>query len=159
MKAAEITDRLISELRTGRHRFARVNYANGDMVGHTGHFDATVMAVEAVDLQLARLRRVVDALDGVLVVTADHGNADEMFQRGKGGAIERDKVTGVPVAKTSHTLAPVPLAIHDRHAGDRYALDPARAAGAGIASVTATCLELLGYTVPTDLAPSLVRFA
>jgi 2,3-bisphosphoglycerate-independent phosphoglycerate mutase len=95
------------------------------MVGHTGHFDATVMAVEAVDLQLARLRRVVDALDGVLVVTADHGNADEMFQRGKGGAIERDKVTGVPVAKTSHTLAPVPLAIHDRHAGDRYALDPA----------------------------------
>lgn len=159
MKAAEITDRLISELRTGRHRFARVNYANGDMVGHTGHFDATVMAVEAVDLQLARLRQAVDALGGVLVVTADHGNADEMFQRGKGGAIERDKVTGVPVAKTSHTLAPVPLAIHDRHAGDRYALDPARAAGAGIASVTATCLELLGYTVPTDLAPSLVRFA
>ncbi|MBK7074711.1 MAG: 2,3-bisphosphoglycerate-independent phosphoglycerate mutase [Myxococcales bacterium] len=159
MKAAEVTDRLIAELATGRHRFARVNYANGDMVGHTGHFDATVMAVEAVDLQLARLRRAVDALGGVLVVTADHGNADEMFQRGKGGAIERDKVTGVPIAKTSHTLAPVPLAIHDRHAGDRYALDPARAAGAGIASVTATCLELLGYTVPTDLAPSLVRFA
>jgi 2,3-bisphosphoglycerate-independent phosphoglycerate mutase len=106
---------------------------------------------------LARLRRRGRRkLDGVLVVTADHGNAD---QRGKGGAIERDKVTGVPVAKTSHTLAPVPLAIHDRHAGDRYALDPARAAGAGIASVTATCLELLGYTVPTDLAPSLVRFA
>ena len=159
MKAAEITDRLIAELATGRHRFARVNYANGDMVGHTGHFDATVMAVEAVDLQLARLRHAVDALGGVLVVTADHGNADEMFQRGKGGAIERDKVTGVPVAKTSHTLAPVPLAIHDRHAGDRYALDPARAVGAGIASVTATCLELLGYTVPSDLAPSLVRFA
>ncbi|MBL8627508.1 MAG: 2,3-bisphosphoglycerate-independent phosphoglycerate mutase [Myxococcales bacterium] len=159
MKAAEITDRLIAELATGRHRFARVNYANGDMVGHTGHFDATVMAVEAVDLQLARLRHAVDALGGVLVVTADHGNADEMFQRGKGGAIERDKVTGVPVAKTSHTLAPVPFAIHDRLAGDRYALDPARAAGAGIASVTATCLELLGYTVPTDLAPSLVRFA
>ncbi len=159
MKAAEITDRLVDELRTGRHRFARVNYANGDMVGHTGHFDATVMAVEAVDLQLARLRRAVDELDGVLVVTADHGNADEMFQRGKGGVIERDKATGVPVPKTSHTLAPVPFAIHDRHAGDRYALDPARAAGAGIASVTATCLELLGYTVPTDLAPSLVRFA
>ncbi len=159
MKAAEITDRLIAELATGRHRFARVNYANGDMVGHTGHFDATVMAVEAVDLQLARLRHAVDALGGVLVVTADHGNADEMFQRGKGGAIERDKVTGVPVAKTSHTLAPVPLAIHDRHAGDRYALDPARAAGAGIASVTAPCLALLGYTGPTDLAPSLVRFA
>ena len=158
MKAAEITDRLISELRTGRHRFARVNYANGDMVGHTGNFDATVMAVEAVDLQLARLVRTIDELGGVLLVTADHGNADEMFQRGKGGAIVRDPATGVPVAKTSHTLAPVPFTIHDPHRGDRYALDPLRATGAGIASVTATCLELLGYTAPTDLAPSLVRF-
>ena len=159
MKAAEITDRLTTELRTGRHRFARVNYANGDMVGHTGHFDATVMAVEAVDLQLARLARAVTELDGMLVVTADHGNADEMFQRGKGGAIVRDPATGVPVAKTSHTLAPVPFAIHDPNRGDHYALDPLRATGAGIASVTATCLELLGYTAPTDLAPSLVRFS
>ncbi|MBK9034345.1 MAG: 2,3-bisphosphoglycerate-independent phosphoglycerate mutase [Myxococcales bacterium] len=159
MKAAEVTDRLIAELATGRHRFARVNYANGDMVGHTGNFDATVMAVEAVDLQLARLTRAVEQLGGVLVVTADHGNADEMFQRGKGGVIVRDRDTGVPIAKTSHTLAPVPLAIHDPRAGDRYQLDPARAAEAGIASVTATCLELLGYTVPPDLAPSLVRFS
>jgi 2,3-bisphosphoglycerate-independent phosphoglycerate mutase len=156
MKAAEITDRLIAELRTGRHRFARVNYANGDMVGHTGHFDATVLAVAAVDLQLARLRRAVDELGGVLVVTADHGNADEMYQRGKGGAIARDPATGAPIAKTSHTLAPVPFAIHDRGAGDRYQLAPF--AGAGIASVTATCLELLGYTAPSELAPSLVRF-
>ena len=156
MKAAEITDRLIAELRSGRHRFARVNYANGDMVGHTGHFDATVLAVAAVDLQLARLRRAVDELGGVLVVTADHGNADEMYQRGKGGAIARDPATGAPIAKTSHTLAPVPFAIHDRGAGDRYQLAPF--AGAGIASVTATCLELLGYTAPSELAPSLVRF-
>ncbi|HEY4057222.1 MAG TPA: 2,3-bisphosphoglycerate-independent phosphoglycerate mutase, partial [Kofleriaceae bacterium] len=79
MKAAEITDRLIKELRTGKHRFARVNYANGDMVGHTGSFTATVLAVEAVDLQLARLAKVVQELQGILVVTADHGNADEMF--------------------------------------------------------------------------------
>ena len=156
MKAAEITDRLIAELRTGRHRFARVNYANGDMVGHTGHFDATVLAVAAVDLQLARLRRAVDDLGGILVVTADHGNADEMYQRAKGGAIARDPATGAPIAKTSHTLAPVPFAIHDRAAGDRYQLAPS--AGAGIASVTATCLELLGYTAPSELAPSLVRF-
>ncbi|MGE3546963.1 MAG: 2,3-bisphosphoglycerate-independent phosphoglycerate mutase, partial [Kofleriaceae bacterium] len=85
MKAAEITDRLIAELRTGRHRFARVNYANGDMVGHTGSFDATVVAVETVDLQLARLAKVVDELQGILVVTADHGNADEMFQHDKHG--------------------------------------------------------------------------
>src|SRR6185369_2181655 len=80
MKAAEITDRLLGELRTGRHRFARVNYANGDMVGHTGHRDAAIAAVEAVDLQLARLVAAVDALGGILVVTADHGNADEMYE-------------------------------------------------------------------------------
>ncbi|HET7503949.1 MAG TPA: 2,3-bisphosphoglycerate-independent phosphoglycerate mutase [Kofleriaceae bacterium] len=158
MKAAEITDALTSELRSGKHRFARVNYANGDMVGHTGSFDATVVAVETVDLQLARLVRVIDELEGILVVTADHGNADEMFQRDKTGRVQRDKKTGQPVVKTSHTLNPVPFLIHDAARGDRYEIDPARAATAGIASVTATCLELLGFTAPEDLEPSLLRF-
>jgi 2,3-bisphosphoglycerate-independent phosphoglycerate mutase len=156
MKAAEITDRLIAELRTGKHRFARVNYANGDMVGHTGSFDATVVAVEAVDLQLARLVAAVDALEGVLVVTADHGNADEMFQRDKKGAVLRDKKTGQPVVKTSHTLNPVPFVVHDPGGIDQYeVLAPAEA---GIASVTATCLELMGLSPPAELAPSLLRF-
>ncbi len=157
MKAAEITDRLIAELRTGKHRFARVNYANGDMVGHTGSFDATVVAVETVDLQLARLAIAIEELQGILVVTADHGNADEMYQRDKRGAVIRDK-QGVPVAKTSHTLSPVPFLIHDPMRGDRYEIDPARAANAGIAHVTATCIELLGLTPPDDLEPSLLRF-
>jgi 2,3-bisphosphoglycerate-independent phosphoglycerate mutase len=158
MKAAEITDRLIAELRTGKHRFARVNYANGDMVGHTGSFDATVIAVETVDLQLARLARAVEELQGILVVTADHGNADEMFQRDKSGKITRDKKTGQPVVKTSHTLNAVPFLIHDPARSDRYEIDPARVATAGIANVTATCLELLGLTPPDDLEPSLLRF-
>jgi len=158
MKAAEITDRLITELRTGRHRMARVNYANGDMVGHTGNHDAAILAVETVDLQLARLIKVVDALGGALVVTADHGNADEMYQKKKDGSIDRDKRTGQPVAKTSHTLNPVPFTIHDPSRGDRYEIDPARAEGAGIANVTATCLELLGLAAPPEYAPSLVRF-
>lgn len=158
MKAAEITDRLIAELRTGKHRFARVNYANGDMVGHTGSFDATVIAVETVDLQLARLARAVEELQGILVVTADHGNADEMFQRDKAGKIARDKKTGQPVVKTSHTLNAVPFLIHDPARSDRYEIDPARVATAGIANVTATCLELLGLTPPDDLEPSLLRF-
>jgi len=158
MKAAEITDALTAELRTGKHRFARVNYANGDMVGHTGSFDATVVAVETVDLQLARLARVVESLQGILVVTADHGNADEMFQRDKAGRVQRDKRTGQPVVKTSHTLNAVPFLVHDPARGDRYEIDPARAAIAGIANVTATCFELLGFLPPDDLAPSLLRF-
>ena len=157
MKSAEITDRLIAELRTGKHKFARVNYANGDMVGHTGAFDATVLAVEAVDLQLARLVKAVEELQGILVVTADHGNADEMYQRDKHGKVQRDKLTGAPLAKTSHTLNPVPFLIHDPNRGDRYEIDPARE-GAGIANVTATCLELLGFIPPDDLEPSLLRF-
>jgi 2,3-bisphosphoglycerate-independent phosphoglycerate mutase len=158
MKAAEITDTLIQELRTGKHRFARVNYANGDMVGHTGSFDATVIAVETVDLQLARLAKAIEELQGILVVTADHGNADEMFQRDKSGQVLRDKKTGQPVIKTSHSLNAVPFLIHDPVRSDRYEIDPARAANAGIANVTATCLELLGFTPPDDLEPSLLRF-
>jgi 2,3-bisphosphoglycerate-independent phosphoglycerate mutase len=158
MKAAEITDRLIAELRTGAHRFARVNYANGDMVGHTGVFDATVIAVETVDLQLARLAKAIDELQGILVVTADHGNADEMYQRDKHGRVQRDKKTGRPVVKTSHTLNAVPFLIHDRARADRYEIDPERAAHAGIANVTATCLELLGFIPPDELEPSLLRF-
>jgi 2,3-bisphosphoglycerate-independent phosphoglycerate mutase len=157
MKAAEITDRLVGELATGNHRFARVNYANGDMVGHTGNFQATVIAVAALDLQLKRLREEVERLGGILVVTADHGNADEMFQRDKQGRVVRDGQTGQPVVKTSHTLNPVPFLIHDPRRADRYDIDPARAAAAGIASVTATCLELLGFQPPEDLAPSLLR--
>jgi len=158
MKAAEITDRLIAELRTGKHKFARVNYANGDMVGHTGAFDATVVAVETVDLQLARLAKVVEELRGILVITADHGNADEMFQRDKAGKVQRDKKTGAPVAKTSHSLNRVPFLIHDPMRGDRYEIDDAKASAAGIANVTATCIELLGFVPPDDLEYSLLRF-
>jgi 2,3-bisphosphoglycerate-independent phosphoglycerate mutase len=158
MKAAEITDRVLQELRSGRHRFVRINYANGDMVGHTGSFDATVVAVESVDLQLARLQRAVDEVEGILVVTADHGNADEMYMRDKHGRVERRKEDGRPVIKTSHTLNPVPFVIHDPARADRYDIDPARAETAGIANVTATCLELLGYQAPSELEPSLLRF-
>jgi len=128
------------------------------MVGHTGSFDATVVAVETVDLQLARLAKVVEELQGILVVTADHGNADEMFQRDKAGKVTRDKKTGAPVVKTSHTLNAVPFLIHDLGRSDRYEIDPDRTAAAGLANVTATCIELLGFVPPDDLEPSLLRF-
>lgn len=156
MKAAEITDRLIAELRTGKHRFARVNYANGDMVGHTGSFEATVIAMQVIDLQLARLLREVEKMEGILMITADHGNADEMYQHGKDGKVVRDGKTGVPVIKTSHTINPVPFMIYDAKRNDRYYVDEARSGG--IANVTATCLELLGFVPPEDLQSSLLRF-
>ncbi|GAB4516838.1 MAG: 2,3-bisphosphoglycerate-independent phosphoglycerate mutase [Haliangiales bacterium] len=157
MKAAEITDTLIAELQTGKHRFARINYANGDMVGHTGSFDATVIAMEVMDMQLRRLARVIDKLDGVMIVTADHGNADEMYQHDKSGQVVRDGASGQPVVKTSHTLNPVPFMVYDPSRGDRYQVAQ-DLPGAGIANVAASCFELLGFTPPDDFKPSLLRF-
>jgi 2,3-bisphosphoglycerate-independent phosphoglycerate mutase len=159
MKAAEITDRLVDELRSGRHRFLRVNYANGDMVGHTGNRDAAIMAVEAVDVCLARLQREVEKLGGVLLVTADHGNADEMYEHGKGGAVVRDKKSGRPVPKTSHTLNPVPFIVFDpRRRDGEYELVAPAGAQPGLAHVAATCLNLLGFERPDDETPGLLQF-
>ncbi len=158
MKAAEITDALIDHLERDRPRFVRLNFANGDMVGHTGAYQATLVAMSAIDLQLARLRAAVDRLGGALVVTADHGNADEMYQRDKHGEVVRDPDTGAPQIKTSHTLNPVPFMIYDSGTGSAYEIDEGRAEGAGIASVASTCLELLGFEPPEDYEPSLLRY-
>ena len=81
-----------------------------------------------------------------------------MFQRDKAGKVARDKQSGQPIVKTSHTLNPVPFIIHDGARGDRYEIDPTRATVSGIANVTATCIELLGFVPPDDLEPSLLRF-
>jgi 2,3-bisphosphoglycerate-independent phosphoglycerate mutase len=126
------------------------------MVGHTGSMAATVVAIEALDLMLARLAEAVEALDGALVITADHGNADEMYQHRKDGHVERDGATGAPMVKTSHSLNPVPFIVFHPGRGDRY--EVVTRPGAGIASATATCLELLGFAPPADLEPSLLRF-
>ena len=156
MKAAEITDRLIEALRSGQHRFLRVNYANGDMVGHTGFLEPAIQAVEAVDLQLARLQREIDRLGGVLVVTADHGNADEMIEHGKGGVLLTDR-SGRPIPKTSHTLNPVPFCVHDIRRQDEYDVDHTLVAP-GLGNVAATCLNLMGYQAPGDELPGLLKF-
>jgi 2,3-bisphosphoglycerate-independent phosphoglycerate mutase len=134
-----------------------VNYANGDMVGHTGDLDATICAVQVLDLQLARLQKVVDQLEGILLVTADHGNADEMYQHGKDGQILREGQSGSPMVKTSHTLNAVPFMIHDANHRGQYELS-SDVAAPGIANVTATCMELLGYQAPGSFEPSLLRF-
>ncbi|MCB9592623.1 MAG: 2,3-bisphosphoglycerate-independent phosphoglycerate mutase [Sandaracinaceae bacterium] len=153
MKAAEICDRLVAELLTGEHRHARVNFANGDMVGHTGFRDASVIAVEAVDLQLGRLLKTVKKLNGAMIVTADHGNADLMY--------ELDKKTGAPIPdgrggfkpKTSHTLNAVPCHVY----APGLSLAAANVEHPGLANVAATALALMGFAAPDGYSPSLVN--
>jgi 2,3-bisphosphoglycerate-independent phosphoglycerate mutase len=152
MKAAEITDRLIAELASGRFRHARLNYANGDMVGHTGDRDASIVAVEAIDLQLGRLLRAIQQLGGALIVTADHGNCDEMYEHDARGEVAKD-ASGRPLVKTSHSLNRVPFYVYAPGAGLR--LDP-RVAEPGLAHLAGTVLQLLGLERPADYAPSLL---
>jgi 2,3-bisphosphoglycerate-independent phosphoglycerate mutase len=154
MKAAEITDRLIAELASGRFRHARVNYANGDMVGHTGVRDAAVLAVEAVDLQIGRLLSAVRQLGGALVVTADHGNADEMFEMDEKSGQPLLGPDGRPRPKTSHTLNRVPFHVFAPSHALRLRRDLRRP---GLANVAATLLQLLGFEAPEDYYPSLLE--
>ncbi len=156
MKAAEITDAVLRELRTGRYRHARLNYANGDMVGHTGDREAAVTAVQVVDLCLGRLLRGIEAMGGVALVTADHGNADEMYERDKKGAFAPDGRGGYK-PRTSHSLNAVPCLLFDPagRTGARLAA-PAGPGRPGLANVAATTMELLGYAAPEDYAPSLL---
>ena len=142
MKAAEITDAMIAALQSGQYKVLRCNYANGDMVGHTGNFRAATMAIEAVDLALSRLLPAIDAAGGVALITADHGNADEMFEldkKTKQPAMNKD---GSFKAKTAHTLNPVPLILYDNVSGGR--LDLAQTDTAGLSSIAATVANLLG---------------
>lgn len=145
MKAAEITDAVIAELRAKPYGFARLNYANGDMVGHTGNFDAARLAVEVVDLALARLLPAIKELGGVAIVTADHGNADEMYELDKKGGVKIEN--NRPKSKTSHTLNQVPAIVYDPQFTGEYRLDAA-VAKPGLANVAATALFLMGYQAP-----------
>jgi 2,3-bisphosphoglycerate-independent phosphoglycerate mutase len=146
MKSAEITDELIRQLQTGKYRTVRVNYANGDMVGHTGSFDAAVIAVEAVDLALARLLPVVDAVGGIAIITADHGNAEEMYELDPKTGEPRRNADGTFTAKTSHTLNPVPCIFYDNQTAGSLVVPPNR--DFGLANLAATIVNLLGYEAP-----------
>ena len=147
MKCAEITDALIECLRSGKYKCLRVNFPNGDMVGHTGSLAATRCSMEALDLQLGRILPVIDELGGVAVITADHGNADEMFEMDKKGQPKVDK-DGKMKSKTSHTLNPVPCIIYDNtDAKNSYSVK-ADDGSFGLSNVAATVINLLGYEAP-----------
>ena len=157
MKCAEITDKLIECLRSGEYKYLRVNFPNGDMVGHTGSFLATECSMEALDLQLARLLKVVDELEGVALITADHGNADEMYEVDKKTGAPKASKDGSFKAKTSHTLNPVPFIVYDNFNADKYSLKQGRG-DFGLSNVAATTVNLLGYEAPDVWDESMVEF-
>ena len=156
MKAAEITDTVIETIQGGDYKFIRLNYANCDMVGHTGVPEAVEIAVETVDLCVTRLIEATRKSNGMLIVTADHGNSDDMFQRNKkSGDLVIDEGTGKPAPKTAHSLNPVPIYIFDPSGKIKMKLSKHK--DLGISSIAATCLRLLGFEPPQDYTPSIVE--
>ncbi len=156
MKGAEITDCVLAAVESGEYRFIRLNYPNGDMVGHTGVFQAAVIGVETVDLGIGRIMKAVKKAGGILIVSADHGNSDEMYELDKKtGQIKMED--GRPKAKTSHTLNPVPCIIYDPESEGDYKLTGKT--NLGISSLAATVLNLLGYKAPDDYDPAVVEFS
>jgi 2,3-bisphosphoglycerate-independent phosphoglycerate mutase len=146
MKAPEITEKTIEFLKKGEYKFVRLNLANGDMVGHTAVPEAVVQAVETVDACVQKLLDAVKELGGIAIVTADHGNSDEMFKI-------KD---GKRVMKTAHTLNPVPFIIYDPEYEGEYVL--ATLEKRGLSNVAGTILNLLGYQNVEDYDPSLIKF-
>ncbi|NOX65788.1 MAG: 2,3-bisphosphoglycerate-independent phosphoglycerate mutase [Chlorobi bacterium] len=145
MKADKITDTTIELLESGKYKFGRINYPNGDMVGHTGNVEAAIIAVETVDDGLKKLLPVIEELGGIMLVTADHGNADEMFTM----------KNGEKAVKTSHTLNPVPFVIYDPNYNGEYEM--AEIEQPGLTNIAGTILNLLGYQNVEDYEPSLIK--
>lgn len=154
MKGGEITDVILDSLANKKHRFIRANYPNGDMVGHTGNLLAVEISVEAVDLCVARLLKAIQHENGILIVTADHGNADEMYALNKDGSLKRD-ADGNPKPKTSHTLNPVPCYIYDAAGNNQFKLSDQ--SGLGISSLAATVIRCLGFEPPEDYDPAIIE--
>ena len=134
MKSAEITDDLIEAIKSGKYDFLRCNYPNGDMVGHTGNLDATIIGVESVDLGLTRLLKADDECNCTVIITADHGNADEMLEKNKKGEIQ---------VRTAHSLNRVPFIIWDKDT--KFEI---KDGSFGLANVAPTVAKLLGVEAP-----------
>ena len=155
MKCAQITDRLIEVANEGKFRFMRVNFPNGDMVGHTGNYLATVVSMEALDLCLARIIEAIDKVKGVAIITADHGNADEMYEMDKKTGLPKKDKEGHYKAKTSHTLNPVPCIIYDNFGSDSYTVK--QSDNYGLSNVAATVVNLMGYEAPDFWDSSMIE--
>lgn len=144
MKSAEITDVLCAAIESGSFDFLRTNFPNGDMVGHTGDYEATIIGVESVDLVLKRIKKSVDAVNGIMIVTADHGNADEMYEKAK-------KEGAAPKAKTSHTLNKVPFIVYGAD------VELKQDDTLGLSNVAATVTDLLGLEPHSAWNESIIK--
>ncbi|MDD5728691.1 MAG: 2,3-bisphosphoglycerate-independent phosphoglycerate mutase, partial [Victivallales bacterium] len=153
MKSAEITDQVAAAVTGGKYGMIRLNYPNGDMVGHTGNYQAVLVTMGALDIAVRRVREAVRKAGGILVISADHGNADDMYEHDKNGKPEYDR-DGNIITKTSHSLNPVPCIIYDPAGKGEYKHE--LRTGLGISSLAATCMELLGYEAPDFYDPSVL---
>ncbi|MCB9781026.1 MAG: 2,3-bisphosphoglycerate-independent phosphoglycerate mutase [Alphaproteobacteria bacterium] len=157
MSAPQVTERACLAIRTDDYDFVRINLANGDMVGHTGDLDATIQAIEVLDRCIADLALAVRDAGGALLLTADHGNADEMFRPDKKrGGYQRDE-NDEPVPSSSHSLNPVPVVLVDFSQRFRLRAPYPGAAIGGLAQLGATVLDLCGVATPDSYLPSLVE--
>jgi 2,3-bisphosphoglycerate-independent phosphoglycerate mutase len=154
MKCAEITDVLIEKIKSGKFDFLRCNFPNGDMVGHTGSLTATKISMEALDLCLARILKAVDEVKGIAIITADHGNADEMYEIDKKTGKAKHNADGSIAAKTSHTLNKVPCYFYDNYYKDNYTFVDG---DYGLSNVAATVVTLMGETPPPMWDESMVK--
>ncbi|MCL2066405.1 MAG: 2,3-bisphosphoglycerate-independent phosphoglycerate mutase [Treponema sp.] len=160
MKCAEIADQVIAAIGSGRYDFIRLNFPNGDMVGHTGVYQAVVCSMEAMDIQLGRIEKAVKEAGAVMVITADHGNSDDMFEHDKKTGAVSLKEDGTPKAKTSHSLNPVPCIIYDPEYKGEYPNDPLDGClnqNLGVSSIASTCIQLLGFIPPDDYDKSVLK--
>ena len=132
-------------MKKGNYQFLRCNYPNGDMVGHTGDFEAVKISVEAVDDALARLMKAADEYGYALVITADHGNADEMLEKNKKGELQ---------VRTAHSLNPVPFIIYDKTT--KYVIVD-NTEGLGLANVARTVAKMFDIEAPKCWERSIIK--
>ncbi|MPN07399.1 2,3-bisphosphoglycerate-independent phosphoglycerate mutase [bioreactor metagenome] len=155
MKCAEITDILVDSIKSGKYRFIRANFPNGDMVGHTGSLDSTIIGVESLDICLKRILAAVDQAKGICLITADHGNADEMYEIDKKTHLPAVDKNGNKKSKTSHTLNPVPCIIYDNYAKDSYTVKSGKQFG--LSNIAATLVNFMGYSAPSMWDESMIE--
>ena len=141
MKSKEITEKMVDAMASGKYQFIRCNYPNGDMVGHTGVMEAVVYAMECVDNGLKAILEAADKYGYTVLITADHGNADQMTETKKGKTAVR----------TAHSLNPVPFIIYDKDNNWKI-----KDGAYGLANVAPTVVKMMGLTAPSCWEESMI---